>query len=247
MKIGDEPFEALLQSHDRTARNLFLITCAAEQDKRNPRSPFTVDKLEAALYGPDLDEGRDGGPRNTEFELLIAAKLRIGGLSVYCGEPDIRADVAGQHVGIAVKRVRSARDSQFEKNVKDAVDQIGRSGMPGYIALGVDSFFRNIDPTRAAAELVEEFSTIFDSLPYRRASARAGVLGAMLFGWGSVLTDSPERRMPLLSIVSPIRWERWSDNPAVRAGFEEFFVGWSQRVERNRAFLMSKEFGTRPL
>lgn len=246
-KIGDPDFEQLLQSHDRTARDLFLIACAAYQDARNPQTPFTVDKLEASLFGPDVDEGRHSEPRSTQFELTVAAMLRIGGLSVYRGAPDLTADIAGERVGIEAKRIRSLRDDQFGKNVKDAVAQIEASGRPGYIALGVDGNFRGVDPRRAEAELIEEFSAIFDSLDYRRASAHSAVFGAMLLGWGSVLTPSPPGRMPLLSVISPMRWERWSDDREVRVRFREFFLGWSERVQRNRAFMMSPEFGTRPM
>jgi hypothetical protein len=247
VRVGDPEFEQLLQAHDRTARDLFTIVYVAGEDRRNPDTPFTPAKLSACLYGPDLDEGRDGESRNTQFELITAATLRLGGAAVFQGKPDLQAEVAGQRVGIEAKRVRSLRDDQFERNVDDAVGQIESSGLPGYLAFNVDRYFRNVDPRLAEEELLTQFGAVFDSLRYRRADYHPMVLGAILFGWGRVLSARPGGALPLLTIVSPVRWERWANDAETAARFNEFVTQWHDRVQRNMSFLMSPEFGTRPL
>jgi hypothetical protein len=245
--VSDRSFEQELIAHDRTARELFTITYAACEDRRNPSTPFTRDKLRACLFGADIVDGRDAEARNTQFELIVAATLRLGCLSVYRGEPDLRCDILGERVGIAAKRVRSDREDTFEVRLDSAVEQIGNSGLPGYVAMNVDRRFEHIDPRAAHADLLAEIESVFNSIRYRKAAMDANVHGAMLFGWGAVLTPRPNDALPLLTVVSPARWERWSLDPETAERFDQFSRAWYDRMDRNTRFIMSPDVGSRPL
>lgn len=245
--VGDEAFERAIEAHDRTARELFTITYMAWEERRRPDSPFTVKKLETCLYGGDVDDGRDAEPRNTQFELNVAALLRLGGAGVTQGEPDLRADVTGRIVGLAAKRVRSLRDDTLDDRVEEAADQITRSGLTGYIALSVENRFRDVDPRQAEPELLKDFARVFDSVRYRWAAKYPRVLGAFLFGYATTITPAKGDALPLLSIVTPVRGERWAFDAEEASRFQEYFAMWHERMMRNVTFLMSPELGNRPL
>jgi hypothetical protein len=247
VRLGDPEFEALLEAHHRTAIDLFVITYMAWEDRRRPGTPFTHDKLELIVQGDDLDRGRDSAQRNMQFELYVAALLRLGGASVWNGEPDLRAEIAGMRVGIAVKRLRGTSSNTLEERVDEAANQIADWRTPGYIALSIDRRFTGVDPRIAEAELLDQLSAIFDAARYRRAASNDAVLGVMLFGWGYVIGDRPDGLIPLLSTLSSARWEHWSKDVADAERFAVFFEMWHSRMTRNISFLMSPEIAKRPL
>ena len=248
IRLGDPVFERALEAHDRTARELFLITYMAWEDRRhNPRTPFTNTKLTACLFGADVNDGRDAEPRNTQFELFVAATMRLGGAGVYRGEADLICDVASQRVAVAAKRIRSERDDTLDDRLDEAAEQIARSGRPGFVALNVDGRFRGIDPRATQEDVRRMLGTAFDSIPYRRLSTRQEVLGVLIFGFAAVATPASGGGLPQYSIVSPVRWEVWCPNFDSAARFEAYFAAWHERLQRNTAFLMSPEFGSRPL
>jgi hypothetical protein len=118
MRIGDPEFEALLDAHHHTAIDLFVITYMAWEDRKRLGMPFTREKLQLIVKGDDLDRGRDSQQRNMQFELFVAAMLRLGGASVLDGEPDLRAEIAGVRVGIAAQRLRGTNDNTLEERVE---------------------------------------------------------------------------------------------------------------------------------
>lgn len=79
----------------RLAWETFFITVAAVEDRRNSVSPFTPEALQVMMAGDLIEEGRDGLPRNIQFELFVAATLRLPGASVMGGEPDFRSGHEG--------------------------------------------------------------------------------------------------------------------------------------------------------
>jgi len=119
-------------------------------------------KLETMLSGAPTAEA-DANPlgRNTQFELYVGATLAMGGASVTIEEPDLVMVFVGRQVGIAAKRVRSAL--QLSRRVDDAVDQIRRTGRPGFVAVSVEALVKN---TGAPSEVV-------------RLDARLGALAAI--------------------------------------------------------------------
>jgi hypothetical protein len=78
--------------------------------------------------------------RDLQTELLVAATCCRGGFSnVQLEEPDVTAMLADRKWGIAVKRVKSA--GAISDNVRDASEQISRSGLPGMVFLDLSVAF----------------------------------------------------------------------------------------------------------
>ena len=82
--LTDEEELIRLAAAHRLSWETFLITVAAVEDRRNARTPFTRERLSQMLGGDLLAEGRDAAPRNTQFELYVAAMLRLPGCSGTC-------------------------------------------------------------------------------------------------------------------------------------------------------------------
>lgn len=82
-------------------------------------------------------------PRDLQLELYTAGILELGGLSVSFEEPDLRVRCQGQDYGIAVKRIGSM--ARLDERIRIAVSQIRRSGVPGFVALGISSMVRDRD------------------------------------------------------------------------------------------------------
>lgn len=94
-------------------------------------------KVRLALGGADLPEDDTNHlARNTAFELLVAATLTMGGVNVALDEPDVLALLGGGLIGIAAKRVQGIRS--VRRRMRQAADQIRRSGSPGLIAVNAD-------------------------------------------------------------------------------------------------------------
>lgn len=78
--------------------------------------------------------------RDLQTELLVAATCALGGFSdVLLDEPDVTAILGETKWGIAVKRVKSA--AAISDNVRDAAEQIRKSGLPGMVFLDVSVAF----------------------------------------------------------------------------------------------------------
>jgi hypothetical protein len=247
LRVGDADFYRLLAAHNRTARDFFEIACAAREDRRNTNSPFSRERLAEAILGTDLDEGRDTRPRNIQFELHLAAMLRLGGAGVFGGEPDVRGDVAGVRCGFAAKRVRSLSDSTLKRRVNKAVEQITGSPVPGFLAINVDSRFSDVDIRVGEERLFSEFTRRFDAIRYRESVANPRILGAMLFGWVEAFRAEAGPARPRFTISTPIRWEIWCDNSADRTRYEAFVVQWYERLLRNVAVLYDVAYEGGPL
>lgn len=136
-------------------------------------------KLEMMLSGATTTDA-DANPlaRNTQFELYVGATLAMGGARVSIEEPDLALDFLGRRVGIAAKRVRSL--PQLGRRVDDAVDQIRRSGRPGFVAVNVDVLVKNTGAPSAVIRLDERL----EALAAMDAKLRPvpEVLGSMVFG-----------------------------------------------------------------
>ena len=118
----------------RTMLEQFLIVRAID-----PRRPEEVQHVAHLLSGSD-DPATDTDTRHrdAQFELMIAALLRFGGIvGVHLGEPDIRIPAGAEFLGIAVKRISSPK--KLEKRMKQAARQIQRQSQRGLVVLGLDS------------------------------------------------------------------------------------------------------------
>ncbi len=71
--------------------------------------------------------------RDTQSELHVAATCQAAGILISLDEPDVIVEVNGTQYGLAVKRLKSLR--QLRRRFCAAVDQIERSGRPGFVVL----------------------------------------------------------------------------------------------------------------
>gem|GEM_PF-3534431 len=78
-------------------------------------------------------DGKNSRPRNTQFELVVAAVLRSAGYQLVLEEPDIVVEMSSGRVGIAAKRPASQRN--LNKMISDAGHQIAEQNKPGLIAI----------------------------------------------------------------------------------------------------------------
>jgi hypothetical protein len=99
---------------------------------------------ERALCGSILPRtDTNTAARNIQFELIVAAFMRSAGIEVTIDEPDVRARDEDGEFAVAVKRVRSA--SKVAYRLKEARNQILRSGRPGIIAVDLSSVINPAD------------------------------------------------------------------------------------------------------
>ena len=74
--------------------------------------------------------------RDAQFELYVAAIAEKAGLRpVVCEEPDVTCVVQGVKFGVAAKRLKSL--SQFGKRVRQGINQVSRTKLPGIIAVDI--------------------------------------------------------------------------------------------------------------
>ena len=232
LRSGNDEELQLAAAATRAAHELIVLYLAAYEVGRSQRRLFTPAKLECALGGAllDEDEGRDGSARDTEFELLQAGKFRLGGVSVYAGEPDLRIDYGHEKVGVAAKRIRSSRDDQVVRHVKKAAEQINGTGLRGWIAINLDARFRSISANQSREALFRAFDNTFDSVnqAFRSQYENSDVLGFMLYGY--TFGWRVDQDVPQLKAVVPVRWVRWTDDGANELFFNDFADAWDGRL-----------------
>ena len=236
----------LTEAH-RLAWETFLITVAADENRKNVRTPFTQGKLRDMLGGGLVLEGRHGGARNTQFELYVAAMFRLPGCSVSVMDegPDLLLRYGKEDVSVEVKRIRSLNVDQVQKQARTAARQIEKKGLRGWIALNLDSRFEVVDYAQDESEVLAGFSEAFDSVEsaLRRPALKPHVLGFILFGyvhsWHPPLTGTTE---PRLHWGAPFRWQSLTDDPEEATLFQEFHDAWWDRWLDRRSTLCSRGF-----
>lgn len=240
----DDPAQlSRIQAGYRTAWETFLITFARWEARRDRWHPFTKEKLSALLGGPDVIEGRKTIARDTQFELYIAANLRLGGVEVRGGEPDVRFKLGYERFGIAAKRISSADLGQLRRHATKAAHQIETTGRRGFIAINLDSRFAATRVEQERSVLLGEFDAVFDSvnelLP--ELTELPHVAGVMVFGYATEWVFS-DQHLPRILIAAPFRWLGWSNDPAERLLFDEFMRRWRSGLEQHVALLFSSKF-----
>lgn len=124
--------------------------------------------------------GRDFG-----FEIYIAGRFSKSGFIVDPLEPDLKCTKGDIQFGVAIKRVRSR--SQLIRRIKDASQQILRSGVNGVIVVDfsplIDGYYEKlvmpklIDPMTKIRELQLELSRQVDGLGKYCNEFVAGIIG----------------------------------------------------------------------
>lgn len=245
-RADDPAFQRELREHHRTGWEFFLITYAATITRRQD-TPFLREKMAEVIRGADVDEGRDGIARNTQFELLVAAQLRLGGVSVYAGDPDLQFDFGSERVGIEAKRIRSSNPDTVQQRLREAASQIVDSGRRGFIAVNVDQRFESFTYPPTRDELHAAVQDVFNAaLNLQRVAQTPQVLGVMVYGYTArLLPPPPGQDLFALQVTAPFRFERWVDDDSVEGDlFAAFTTSWQNRMRRHVEYLMSDAFRT---
>lgn len=133
--------------------------------------------------------------RDAQLEVFIAALCARAGLApVFDESPDIRCNLNGDVIGIAVKRIKSTPDrfpDRLRERVREATKQIERSKLPGIIAVDIS---QSLNPTnwRVPMEVSDaHFTAIFHATAARfrarfeksllESTAGTGVRGMVVF------------------------------------------------------------------
>lgn len=152
--------QATFAAQHHTAMELFLVVYAATLCDY-PNHPFTRERFETVVCGSDGIEGRHTDPRNKEFELTVAARLCLGGIRVFDGDPDLQFDKGTERWGVAVKRITSKKGKQMKERLQYAVEQIERTPLPGIIAVKLEGRLEGVD---ADADDPRWFQQVDDAL-----------------------------------------------------------------------------------
>ena len=124
-----------------TALDFYLIARATG----SAVSPAYLEKVKLALGGADLPElDKNHLSRNTTFELVVAAVLTMGDIPVVISEPDLVVHLDSRDIGVAAKRVQTS--AKVRRRMKDARDQIARTGLDGLIVVNVDTILLDSKP-----------------------------------------------------------------------------------------------------
>jgi hypothetical protein len=145
--------------------------------------------------------------RDFQWEAYLAAVFELSGCVVCFQEPpDLIVSTDSFRLGCAAKRPRSVRN--IEATCRDAVDQIGRSGLPGIVALdlsfalGVEGCI-NTDQIEGAATYLEaatiQFLAQYGSV-LARVCEKENVVGIFTYVHMPVLV------IPTLEVTSAYRW-----------------------------------------
>jgi hypothetical protein len=195
----------------RTAWELFLIVFASTQCEFK-NSPFDKQRLEQVVRGPDVKEGRDRSSRNIEFELIVAARLCLGGIETWGAEPDLQFDFRTERVGIAVKRVTSEKITQVESALKKGIDQIHRSGLRGIIAINLEHRLEGVPVTATIEQLLAIAEEKFQTVPmlHRHYIHDNKVRGILLSSNAPRLNPAiADNGLPVLDFSVPWRFIRF--------------------------------------
>ena len=234
VRLADRALLQRLAAAHRTAWESVLILCATSLRRRSRVSPFTLDRLDTMMGGGEVVEGRDTRARDAQFELYVPALLALAGAEVRRGEPDARFRYGYELVGVAAKRIRSAKSAQVHQNLQKAVQQIESSGLRSWIAVNLDSRFTTIQPGRKGqARLLRAFNDAFNSVNSALVPfvAHPLVLGVMLYGYTGQWTKRPKKsRLPQFTSSSPFRWHGWVTDPGEELLHRDFVEAWHRRL-----------------
>jgi hypothetical protein len=122
----------------------FASVYAAYKDAETPN---LISKLKKVLKGPwtlSEESPKNSDARNTMFELSLAAELKMRGVDVELGEPDLVINFPkGQYF---VECKRPFKETSVRANVKDAESQLRANLKPGQHGVIAVSLSRVVNP-----------------------------------------------------------------------------------------------------
>jgi hypothetical protein len=122
----------------------FVSVCAAYKGAETPTLIFKLKKVLKGSWTPSQESSNSSDARNTMFELALASELKLRGVHVELGEPDLVIDFAeGQYV---VECKRPFKETSVRANVKDAKIQLRTNLKPGQHGVIAISLTRIVNP-----------------------------------------------------------------------------------------------------
>ena len=130
---GSEEAAVLVQAPLDIAQLNLVLDCLPMGDVLREKLGVVVGGSAIRAFGYEAE----AKPRNIQHELFVGALFAYSGLPVSLEEPDLRVELGGQSITLACKRPRSSRG--LEDAMKRAKRQIRGVGLPGLVALALDS------------------------------------------------------------------------------------------------------------
>ena len=177
-------------------------------------------------------------PRDTQFELFVAAMLALGGAKVRLDEPDLRLIHGSDSVGIAAKRVTGRRN--LLHRVRHACAQIKRTGAPGFVAVNVDQL---VLPSEDVYLLDTRLSER-EVAGIRRTINQAPLVQGVLLFWRDARVLDPTTR--LFHFSGTVHHETSSADDWVRAYFPPILFTMVERLRGDVWLLPTPPGDSRP-
>lgn len=142
-RLGGRGIDQAVRDHnfdwtEFTEGNRDVIEISFICEKLMPLFPDEMKSgLKAVISGAPLPSGdANTVARDIQFQLYVTARLAHSGFPLKLHEPDLVFAYEGSEYGIAAKRISSAK--QLKKRIKEAVYQLEKAGIKGFIALSLD-------------------------------------------------------------------------------------------------------------
>ena len=132
--------ESFLQQVAFDLREIDEIIQIVHSFKATP-DPASLERLRYLPRGNEMpDADSDSRTRDFQYELLIRAILRDGGLKATMSEPDVRVRFGKHQLAIEAKRPRN--EARFDDRLRKAVIQLRKCRFKGVVAISMDHVLR---------------------------------------------------------------------------------------------------------
>jgi hypothetical protein len=122
----------------------FISICTAYKGAEDTKLVAKLEKALKCCHTLIEESSKNSGPRNTMFELALAADLKLRGVDVELGEPDLIVNFPkGQYV---IECKRPFKETSVRANVKEAESQLRVNLRPGQHGVIAISLSRIINP-----------------------------------------------------------------------------------------------------
>lgn len=224
-----------------------VLIVAAAYGCRRLDTPFSPDKLKQMLDDPLIPAGPQSAGRDVQFELLLAAMFHLGGADVVAGEPDLQIAYRGERFGVAAKRLTSLNANTLRTRVREAVRQIDRSDLSGWIALNLDTRFpspQGVDDKALLRIASEEFDAVGSEIVDQRWD-REWVRGMILHGSTAEWTPSAGGHAQRHKMASFQRWLALTDDTTTERVARDFMSSLYGALEAKLREIWSEDYAWR--
>jgi hypothetical protein len=163
------------------------------------------------------------------------ALLVMGDVRVWIAEPDLKFLYNGQEVGLAAKRVKRPR--KLRPRFNEAVRQIERSGVRGFVGVNADLLVSHLGPEGHAAELGARFEERLKALKRIDEDfvSHPLVIGRLVFGTDAIWDLGKDR--PTLEGSRFHDYRVYANSEEEARAAEQFFPHMMARIRQRLAQL----------